>query len=81
MQIRQKLAIDKAFAYEIETKKVEPLIVERGLAIVALVGDNMKNHPGISGKMFGVLGRNGVNIRAIAQGSSERNISAVIATG
>lgn len=39
----------------------------------------MKNHPGISGKMFGVLGRNGINIRAIAQGSSERNISAVIA--
>ena len=39
----------------------------------------MKNHPGISGKMFGALGRNGVNVRAIAQGSSERNISAVIA--
>ena len=40
----------------------------------------MKSHPGISGKMFGALGRNGVNVRAIAQGSSERNISAVIAT-
>ena len=39
----------------------------------------MKSHPGISGKMFGALGRNGVNVRAIAQGSSERNISAVIA--
>jgi aspartokinase/homoserine dehydrogenase 1 len=77
---KAKAAVDKAFAYEIETKKVEPLIVESGLAIVAVVGDNMKNHPGISGKMFGVLGRNGVNIRAIAQGSSERNISAVIAT-
>ncbi len=77
---RAKSAVDKAFAYEIEIKKVEPLIVERKLAIVALVGDNMKNHPGISGRMFGVLGRNGVNIRAIAQGSSERNISAVIAT-
>jgi len=47
---------------------------------VALVGDNMKSHPGISGKMFGTLGRNGVNVRAIAQGSSERNISAVIAS-
>lgn len=78
---RAKAAADKAFAHEIETKKVEPLIIERSLAIVAVVGDNMKNHPGISGKMFGVLGRNGVNIRAIAQGSSERNISAVIATG
>jgi aspartokinase/homoserine dehydrogenase 1 len=75
-----KEAIDEAFAYEIETKKVDPIIVERELAIVALVGDNMKSHPGISGKMFGNLGRNGVNVRAIAQGSSERNISAVIST-
>ena len=77
---KAKAAIDKAFAYEIEIKKVDPLIVEKPLAIVALVGDNMKSHPGISGKMFGALGRNGVNIRAIAQGSSERNISAVIGT-
>jgi aspartate kinase len=76
---RAKQAVDKAFAWEIETRKVEPLMVENGLAIVALVGDNMKSHPGISGKMFGALGRNGVNVRAIAQGSSERNISAVIA--
>jgi len=76
---RAKEIIDAAFAYEIEIKKVEPLKVEKDLAIVALVGDNMKSHPGISGKMFGVLGRNGVNVRAIAQGSSERNISAVIA--
>lgn len=76
---KAKEVVDKAFAYEIEIKKVEPLVVEKDLAIVALVGDNMKNHPGISGKMFGVLGRNGINIRAIAQGSSERNISAVIA--
>jgi aspartokinase/homoserine dehydrogenase 1 len=78
---RAKQVIDEAFSYEIEIKKVEPLAVEKGLAIIALVGDNMKNHPGISGKMFGVLGRNGVNVRAIAQGSSERNISAVIAIG
>jgi aspartokinase/homoserine dehydrogenase 1 len=75
-----KSAIDAAFAYEIATKKVDPIIVERELAIIALVGDNMKSHPGISGKMFGNLGRNGVNVRAIAQGSSERNISAVIST-
>jgi len=70
---------DDAFAAEIVLKKVDPVVVETGLAIVALVGENMKSHPGISGKMFGVLGRNGVNVRAIAQGSSERNISAVIA--
>ncbi|HTL07957.1 MAG TPA: bifunctional aspartate kinase/homoserine dehydrogenase I [Chitinophagaceae bacterium] len=75
-----KAAIDNTFAYEIETGKVEPLVVENGLSIIALVGDNMKSHPGTSGKMFGALGRNGVNVRAIAQGSSERNISAVIAT-
>jgi len=75
-----KRTIDEAFAYEIETKKVDPIIVEKELAIIALVGDNMKSHPGISGKMFGNLGRNGVNVRAIAQGSSERNISAVIST-
>ena len=74
-----KLAIDEAFAYEIETKKVDPLIVENDLAVIAVVGDNMKSHTGISGKMFGNLGKNGVNVRAIAQGSSERNISAVIA--
>ncbi|MEP7279423.1 MAG: bifunctional aspartate kinase/homoserine dehydrogenase I [Bacteroidota bacterium] len=78
---RAKEAIDSTFAYEIETGKVEPLAVEKQLSIVALVGDNMKSHPGTSGKMFGALGRNGVNVRAIAQGSSERNISAVIATG
>jgi len=78
---KAKEVIDKTFAYEIETGKVDPLVVEKQLSIIALVGDNMKSHPGTSGKMFGALGRNGVNVRAIAQGSSERNISAVIATG
>lgn len=75
---RAKKAVDDEFASEIAASKVEPLHVETGLAIIALVGDNMKNHTGISGKMFGALGRNSVNIRAIAQGSSEKNISAVI---
>jgi bifunctional aspartokinase / homoserine dehydrogenase 1 len=75
-----KVSIDEAFASEIQSGTVLPLIVEEELAIVALVGDNMKSHPGISGKLFGVLGRNGINVRAIAQGSSERNISAVIST-
>lgn len=74
-----KLVTDNAFGYEIDIKKVERLKVEEDVSIVALVGDNMKSHPGISGKMFGALGRNGINVRAIAQGSSERNISAVIA--
>jgi aspartokinase/homoserine dehydrogenase 1 len=76
-----KHAIDHSFHPEIATGTVDPLVVETGLSVIALVGDHMKSHPGISGKMFGALGRNGVNVRAIAQGSSERNISAVIATG
>ncbi|QIL76580.1 bifunctional aspartate kinase/homoserine dehydrogenase I [Hymenobacter sp. HDW8] len=76
-ELAQK-AVDEEFTAERATGKVEPLRCENDLAIVALVGDNMRNHPGISGRMFSALGQNGVNIRAIAQGSSERNISAVI---
>jgi aspartokinase/homoserine dehydrogenase 1 len=77
---KAKETIDKAFDIEIEKGSVNPLSIETDLSIVALVGDKMKSHPGISGRMFSALGRNGVNVRAIAQGSSERNISAVIAT-
>ncbi|HEV8508652.1 MAG TPA: bifunctional aspartate kinase/homoserine dehydrogenase I [Chitinophagaceae bacterium] len=77
---KAKQVIDQAFTGEITMLRVEPLIVEKDLSIVALVGDHMKSHPGISGKMFGALGKNGVNVRAIAQGSSERNISAVVST-
>ena len=80
MSTKAKLAVDAAFANEIALQKVEPLRIETDLSIVALVGENMKSHPGISGRMFSAMGRNGVNIRAIAQGSSEKNISAVIAT-
>ncbi len=69
---------NSAFAYEKAQKIIDPLIIEDNLAIIALVGDNMKNHQGISGKMFSTLGRNNVNIRAIAQGASEKNITAVI---
>ncbi|WP_375324033.1 bifunctional aspartate kinase/homoserine dehydrogenase I [Flagellimonas sp. GZD32] len=71
-------AVNETFEYEISTKKIKPVIVEKDLTIVALVGDNMKSHQGLSGKMFSTLGKNNVNIRAIAQGASERNISAVI---
>ncbi|MCG8733655.1 bifunctional aspartate kinase/homoserine dehydrogenase I [Tenacibaculum finnmarkense] len=71
-------AINNAFEIEIERKKIKPVIVEQGLAILALVGDNMKNHQGLSGQMFSALGKNNVNIRAIAQGASQKNISAVI---
>jgi aspartokinase/homoserine dehydrogenase 1 len=77
---KAKTAIDDAFAYEIKIGSIEPIAIEEDLSVIALVGENMKSHPGISGKMFGTLGRNGVNVRAIAQGSSERNISAVISS-
>lgn len=73
-----QVSVDEEFATEIAAGRIEPLRPERDLAIVALVGENMKNHPGISGKLFGALGQNGVNIRAIAQGASEKNISTVI---
>ncbi|WP_067149181.1 bifunctional aspartate kinase/homoserine dehydrogenase I [Pseudotamlana agarivorans] len=74
-----KVAIDAVFENEIALNKIEPIIIETGLSIIALVGDNMKNHQGISGKMFSSLGKNNVNVRAIAQGASEKNITAVIA--
>ncbi len=75
---KAKNAIDAAFDNEIALHKIDPIIVEKDLSIIALVGDNMKNHQGISGKMFSTLGKNNINIRAIAQGASEKNISAVI---
>jgi aspartokinase/homoserine dehydrogenase 1 len=74
-----KEAIDATFENEIALHKIDPIIVETGLSIIALVGDSMKNHQGISGKMFSTLGKNNINIRAIAQGASEKNITAVIA--
>ncbi|MDQ3088487.1 MAG: bifunctional aspartate kinase/homoserine dehydrogenase I, partial [Acidobacteriota bacterium] len=73
-----KEVVDKEFEYETAGGKIEPLRVENGFSILALVGDNMKNHTGVSGKMFAALGAQGINIHAIAQGSSERNISAII---
>lgn len=76
---KAKTAVDKTFENEIALHKINPIVVETGLSIIALVGDNMKNHQGISGKMFSALGKNNINIRAIAQGASEKNISAVIA--
>ncbi|UMB54738.1 bifunctional aspartate kinase/homoserine dehydrogenase I [Lutibacter sp. A64] len=75
---KAKNVINQEFSYEIEQAKIDPVIIEENNAIIALVGDNMKSHQGISGKMFSTLGRNNVNIRAIAQGASEKNISAVI---
>lgn len=71
-------AVKDEFAFEIQTGKINSPRVETGLSVIALVGEKMSGQVNVSGKMFNTLGSNGVNIRAIAQGSSERNISAVI---
>ncbi|MGF7040419.1 bifunctional aspartate kinase/homoserine dehydrogenase I [Mucilaginibacter lappiensis] len=75
---RAKLVIEQEFELELLAKKLEHLVIEKNLAILAVVGENMKQTPGMSGKLFHALGRNGVNVRAIAQGSSEYNISVII---
>jgi bifunctional aspartokinase / homoserine dehydrogenase 1 len=77
---RAKQSVDREFENEIAVGKIEPLRVEKGFSILALVGDNMKAHTGVSGRMFMTLGHNGINIHAIAQGSSERNISSIISS-
>lgn len=71
-------ALDARFKQEISTGRMKPVHLTHGLSIVALVGEHMKSHTGVSGKLFSSLGANNVNIIAIAQGSSERNISFVI---
>lgn len=75
---KAKELLDETFSIEIDRKKIKPISIENDLAIIAVVGESMKNHQGLSGQMFSALGKNNVNIRAIAQGSSEKNISAVI---
>ena len=73
-----KKLIDANFALEINLQKVEPAKIEKNMTNIAIVGDKMKEHQGISGKLFSSLGANNINIRAIAQGASERNISILI---
>ncbi|GAB4339181.1 MAG: bifunctional aspartate kinase/homoserine dehydrogenase I [Flammeovirgaceae bacterium] len=75
---KAKEAIENEFEVEINAGKIDEIVVEEGVSIIALVGENMRNMPGVSGAVFSALGRNGVNVRAIAQGSSELNISVVI---
>ena len=70
--------IVQEFELELLAKKMEAPVFEQNLSVLAIVGENMKQTPGISGKLFHALGRNGINVRAIAQGSSEYNISVVI---
>ncbi|MCO6564660.1 MAG: bifunctional aspartate kinase/homoserine dehydrogenase I [Apibacter sp.] len=75
---KAKQLFNSEFELELETNKLNPLVVEENLCVLAIVGENMKQTPGISGKLFQALGRNGINIHAIAQGSSEYNISVII---
>ena len=75
---KAKESIDEEFKFEIKSGKVNPVRIENKLVNIAIVGDKMKDHQGISGKLFSSLGFNNINIRAIAQGASERNISIII---
>jgi aspartokinase/homoserine dehydrogenase 1 len=70
--------LNEEFSKEIETGELFPITSEEGLATVAIVGENMKHTPGIAGKLFGTLGRNGISVIACAQGASETNISFVV---
>lgn len=74
-------SLEREFYLERRAGLIDPLVVERDLAVVAAVGSGMRERPGIAGRLFGVLGVHGVNVRAIAQGSSERNVSLVVAAG
>jgi aspartokinase/homoserine dehydrogenase 1 len=74
-----KKTVEKTFFAELHHGQIEKVEVLTDCSILAAVGDVMVEHPGVAGKFFGALGKAGVNIRAIAQGSSERNISTVIA--
>ncbi len=70
--------LDEEFNTEIERGEISPMKAEGGLATVAIVGENMKHTPGIAGKLFGTIGRSGINVIACAQGASETNISFVV---
>ncbi|MDA3928897.1 MAG: bifunctional aspartate kinase/homoserine dehydrogenase I [Prolixibacteraceae bacterium] len=77
---KAKLAVEQEFKHEIDNEFINGVLLEKDLSIVAIVGENMKESAGIAGKLFNTLGKNGVNIRAIAQGASELNISWVVKT-
>ncbi|WP_110504280.1 bifunctional aspartate kinase/homoserine dehydrogenase I [Candidatus Karelsulcia muelleri] len=76
--LKAKLVIDNEFYIEKSNNKIKPLSIERDFCIIALVGEKIKNMHGTSGKIFSALGKKRINIRAIAQGSTEKNISVVI---
>jgi aspartokinase/homoserine dehydrogenase 1 len=75
---RARQVIKDEFAVELHSRQIQSVDVTDHQSIVAVVGDGMAGTPGVAGRFFGTLGRAGINVRAIAQGSSERNISAVV---
>jgi aspartokinase/homoserine dehydrogenase 1 len=77
---RARQVVSEAFADELVSGQIQSVDVTDAQSIVAVVGDGMAGTPGVAGRFFGTMGRAGINIRAIAQGSSERNISAVVDT-
>ncbi|WP_257658276.1 bifunctional aspartate kinase/homoserine dehydrogenase I [Parapedobacter lycopersici] len=77
--LRAKRLIENEFELELQANKLLEPEIENQLSVLAIVGENMKQTPGMAGKLFHALGRNGINVRAIAQGSSEYNISVIIA--
>lgn len=74
-----KTRIEKEFALEIKVHMVDRVVIEKELSIIAIVGEHMRHKPGISGRLFNALGEKAINVVAIAQGSSELNISVVVA--
>ena len=75
-----KTVVEDAFALELAQAQVQKVGITRGCGVLAVVGDGMAGTPGVAARFFGTLGKAGINVRAIAQGASERNISAVISS-
>lgn len=73
-----KAILEKEFEHAISLGAIDPLRVDTGLSTVAVVGENIKGNSGVAGKLFSILGRNGINVIALAQGADETNISFVV---
>ncbi len=78
---KAKTVLDGTFAREIENGSLSPVKIQEGLAAVSVIGDNMRNTPGIAGKLFTTLGRDGISVKAFAQDASESNISFIVDRG
>jgi aspartokinase/homoserine dehydrogenase 1 len=75
---KAKKILEGIFIREIEARQIDPLLIRRNLSMIAIVGNNMSGHPGVSAQLFETLGKNGINVIAVAQGANEMNISLVV---